>query len=101
VHCNYGQPRNEEGIGEQDGVRAFRQYTEVFTMPRANEEEFINSLKAQHAMRLNLIYVYRRTMPYPSRVEVYVCHRGRKFWAKLLTLMRPMTKFGNGLPKNL
>jgi hypothetical protein len=37
-HCNCGQLRNEGGI------RAFWQYTEVFSMPRANEEEFINSL---------------------------------------------------------
>jgi hypothetical protein len=86
VHCNYRQPRNEGEIGEQGGVPAFRQYTEVFTMPRANEGEFINSLKAQHAVRLNLIHVYRRTMPYPSRVEVYVCHCGRKFRGKAFNI---------------
>jgi ribosomal protein L31E len=55
-------------------------------MPRANEKEFINSLKAQCAVRLNLIHVYRRKMPYPSKVEVYVCHCGRKFRGKAFNI---------------
>jgi hypothetical protein len=101
VHCNYGQLRNEGGIGEQGGIQPFRQYIEVFTMPRANEEEFINFLKAQHAVRLNLIHVYQRTMPYSSKVDMYVCHCGRKFWGKALTLMTPMTEFDNDLLRNL
>jgi hypothetical protein len=43
-------------------------------------------VKAQHAVRLNLIHVYQRTMPYPSKVEVYMCHRGRKFWGKAFNI---------------
>jgi hypothetical protein len=40
----------------------------MYTIPRANEEEFINILKVWHVVRLNLIHVYRKIMPYPSKV---------------------------------
>jgi hypothetical protein len=80
-----GNQEMKEGLVNKVGFEHFGN-TQRNAMPRANEEEFINSLKAHHAVRLNLIHVYRRTMLYPSRVEVYVCHRGRKFRGKAFNI---------------
>ena len=73
--CKFGdQSTDTSGEG-----RYFRQYTEHHKIPVAEQEEFMNNLKATYSVCLKPIHKYSRVLPNASTVFIYVCHRGTRF----------------------